>query len=214
MRPTDELPLTTCDLGTGKSGPIRTKPLLAALIGSRSHPSALLPALVLSLCCFSVLIFAQEQGSIKGRVFVIDANGARSYIPGAAIQLRSQTDVRTTLSDKFGTFSFDLLPPAVYSLTAKVPGMKANEQSIVIHTGVPAVIELRMKVAELAEEVSVSADAPLIQTTNASSASELTDSDLKNAPNVNERFETALHSSDCRFRQRAGWLGREDIADK
>lgn len=192
MRPTDELLVTTSDLGTGKFGLMRTKPLLAALIGSRFHQSILLPVLVLSLCCFSVFIFAQEQGSIKGRVCVIDPNGVRSYIPGAAIQLRSQTDVRTTVSDNVGNFSFDLLPPAVYSLTAKAPGMRLNEQSIEIHAGVPAIIELRMEVAELAEEVSVSADAPLIQTTNASSASELTDSALKNAPNVNERFETAL----------------------
>ena len=60
-------------------------------------------------CCF-----AQDpkpaQGAIAGEVFNIGADGQRSVVPGAHINLTGPVE-RQTESDGSGQYRFDLLPP-------------------------------------------------------------------------------------------------------
>jgi len=158
----------------------------------RSRVSFAVILLIQLFCSLNRTGLAQQQGSIMGRVFVIDADGSRSYIPGVLLQLRRESGTLDATTDETGRFIFNLLAPGKYFLSAEVTGMKRNEQLVEVRAGATLAIEIRMEVAEVKEEISVSAEAPLIQPTEASSGTEITDSTLSNAPNINERFETAL----------------------
>ncbi len=148
--------------------------------------------LIQLFCSLNRTGLALQQGSIMGRVFVIDADGSRSYIPGVLLQLRRESGTLAATTDETGRFIFNLLAPGKYSLSAEVTGMKRSEQLVEVRAGATLAIEIRMEVAEVKEEISVSAEAPLIQLTEPSSGAEITNSTLSNAPNINERFETAL----------------------
>ena len=149
-----------------------------------------------TIACPCGMAMAQVRtGTIKGKIFVVDRDGSRSYIPDARVQLRSEAGVElvAAVSDSIGNFLFESLPAARCSVTAEYSGMKASEQWVTVSPGAVVEIEIEMKLEGVKEVVTVSASVPAtIQPSETSSGSQLQESTLANAPNINERFETLL----------------------
>jgi len=110
---------------------------------------------------------AQEfRGTILGRI--ADPSGAAA--PGTAVEvLNVNTNgvVRTT-SNELGNYQVPFLLPGNYTVRVERPGFKKLErQGIRVSTNEPVTLNLTLEVGTATESVTVSAAAPLLNTTNA-----------------------------------------------
>jgi outer membrane receptor protein involved in Fe transport len=111
-------------------------------------------------------LFAQSTGSLSG--VVTDESGAA--LPGAAVEATSQGTglVRTATVGGEGFYTIPLLPPGLYDLKASLSGFTTLSRRGVRVTGSEtARVNLALPVGARAEDVVVVADAPLIETGNA-----------------------------------------------
>ena len=108
----------------------------------------------------------QFTGGVRGTV--ADAQG---IIPGVTVTLTNEgtTVARDTLTNEVGEYAFVAVPPATYSIRTSLPGYKTYEQrGITIGTQDFITLDLSLEVGTIEEEITVTADAPLIETSNAS----------------------------------------------
>jgi outer membrane receptor protein involved in Fe transport len=143
---------------------------------------------LLAILLAPALAFAQAEaagGAIQGTV--TDTTGA--VLPGVALTVRNQETgvVRETRSDPVGLFRAPLLPVGIYEVTAALPGFATTRQpNLVLNIGSVLTIDLTLKVATAQEEVTVSAEAPVIETGRTHQASTVNARSVSNLP-VNGR---------------------------
>ena len=126
----------------------------------------------------SIYIFAVETGEIKGSIQ--DEQG--EMIPGIEITAKSPSlqGTRTVLSLKNGNFHFPLLPVGKYTLTFKLAGFSTYiQKDVFVHLGRVANLSIKMELSKLSEEVTVTADAPLIDKTSTDTSYHLTSEKLE-----------------------------------
>jgi hypothetical protein len=102
-------------------------------------------------------------GSIEGAVK--DATGA--VIPAAGISaIRVETSQEYTASaNHAGLYLFPSLQPGQYRMTVRAPGMQTWEGTVQLRTGQAAVVDMLLRVAGAATEITVAGDvSPLVST--------------------------------------------------
>lgn len=127
------------------------------------------------LACVVLFVFAagiswsqESRGSITGKV--VDPQGA--VIPGATVVItNTETNVPyRTATNVTGYFEVSLLNPGNYSVTVEASGFKKHVRTgLVLNVAGRIDIEIEMQVGQLAETVEITAQAPLLDTTSASS---------------------------------------------
>jgi hypothetical protein len=119
--------------------------------------------------------WAQAQAfSASLRGFVYDNSGA--VIPAATVTLsnpeRGFTQTFSTQPD--GTYAFTLLGPGTYNLRVEKSGFRPYLQSgIVLAVGQTAAQDVTLQVGAVTQEVTVTAGAPMLNTSSANVASEV-----------------------------------------
>jgi hypothetical protein len=142
-------------------------------------------------CCF-----AQDpkpaQGAIAGEVFNIGADGQRSVVPGAHINLTGPVE-RQTESDATGQYRFDLLPPGRYTVAAASPGL-AGKLPVDVAAGETAASAIPLELTTVTDSVTVNAAEPGVAAISEQSAQSTTisQSTVETAPNANEKVESLL----------------------
>jgi hypothetical protein len=127
---------------------------------------------------------AQGFGAIGGTV--IDPSNA--VLPGVAVTLSaSQGTVgsnQQTTSDERGTYQFLRLVPGSYTVKAELQGFRPAEQrNIVVNADVTARADLKMEIGSMAEGVTVTGEAPLLDTTSALKQTVMSHDLLNQLPN-------------------------------
>src|SRR2546426_12200845 len=121
----------------------------------------------ITLLFFASILAAQGvRATIVGRV--TDDSGA--VVPGANITITNigTNESRSVVVNDSGEYAIPQLAPGQYTLTAEYTGFnKAVRSGIVLETNQQARLDVVLKVGALAEEVEVSAAAPLVTTENA-----------------------------------------------
>ena len=127
------------------------------------HVLRLICATSLALIC-AVCTFAQtDRGTITGTV----ADSSNAVIPGASVTAtNSQTTSKyETVSTETGNYTLTQLPVGTYDLTVELPGFKKYiRQGVTVLSSTTVRIDVPLEVGGAAEEVTVSADAPLLRT--------------------------------------------------
>jgi len=126
-------------------------------------------AWVLALAAIvSVTVSAQQTtGTIAGQV--VDAQGAA--IPGATVTATSPSTgfSRVVVSGSEGAYRLSALPIGLYDVTVALSGFSTlDRKGITVNVGQTVSFDFAMKVASLTETVTVTAAAPLIETTASS----------------------------------------------
>jgi len=139
--------------------------------------------LALIVCvAFAGSLFAQQDtGEIKGKV--VDNEGAP--IPGVSITASSPSlqGTRSAISDDQGNFRFPLLPIGQYELLFELPGFKTlRQKGYNVRVGFTVSIRVVMEVATIEEEVTVTAESPIIDKTNTDTSYRLSAEELAQAP--------------------------------
>src|SRR5215831_7525842 len=110
---------------------------------------------------------AQVTATVSGRVE--DATGAS--VGGAIVTIKSLETgtTRTATTDETGNYRAVSLAVGTQEIRAEKPGFRsAVRTGVNLAVGQEAVVNLRLDVGEVAQEVTISADTPLVDTTTAS----------------------------------------------
>jgi Carboxypeptidase regulatory-like domain/TonB-dependent Receptor Plug Domain len=137
--------------------------------------------LVLALLLGAVpMLWAQAStGTIYGSV--ADASGA--VLPGALVTLSgANTGGRTTTSGTQGDFRFLNLDPGTYKLAVSMKGFGTVNREVVVTTGQNVNLSFALKVAGQSEEVTVTAETPVVDTKRVGTATTLTKEELAQVP--------------------------------
>jgi hypothetical protein len=145
--------------------------------------SRVIPALLLALA-LSAPAFAQSQainGTIEGTI--VDDQGA--VLPGVTVTVTNVDtgDTRVVVSNESGVYRALLLPLGTYRVAAELPGFRKFEQTgITLTAGRTAVINFTLSVGALTETLTVTADAPLVDTGRIELGRTLTEAEVKTLP--------------------------------
>ncbi len=138
---------------------------------SSPFPSMLKTSHIAVWCLAVASLLGPLQGQdfravLKGRV--TDPSG--SAVPQAKVQVRhSETNVANdTQTDAQGDFTVSFLQPGAYDVSVTSSGFKTYRRTgLVLMVGQSAGLEIRLDVGDLAETVSVTSEAPLLDTVKA-----------------------------------------------
>ena len=145
------------------------------------------------VCVMLAVVFSNAQvttGTILGTV--TDSTGA--VIPGAAVTMRNVGTgaSRTVTSDEAGRYRAPQLPLGDYEITSESAGFQtAVRTGISLTVGREAMVDFAMQVGAVAERITVTGEAPLIETTNATVASLVSEESIRDLP-LNGRSFTDL----------------------
>lgn len=138
--------------------------------------------LALLLCFVGYMVSAQEfRATLTGRV--TDPTGA--ILPDAAITvINTATGARVqTKSDKTGQYTTPFLLPGSYSIRVTMQGFRTYEhKNLTLQTGAKVQEDIQMQVGEANQNVVVTTETPLIETTTATAGQVLSAHEIENLP--------------------------------
>ena len=142
---------------------------------------------VLGLVLFSASLgFAQFTSNVQG--VVQDSSGA--VVPKATVTLvNAGTQVtRTTTSDQDGNFRILSLAPGAYKLTVEASGYAKSESDITLLTEQNLNVPVTLKVGSVTEAVTVTTEAPLVNTAETRNQLTLQTDSLSSLPLAGRSF--------------------------
>src|SRR3954470_23181299 len=159
------------------------------------------------------LLLATHAGSVFGQGFQGGLRGsikdAGGVIPGVEVTLTNeQTNIkRSVVTNERGEFVFSNIDPATYNVKATLQGYKSIERAgIRIGTQQFLTLDLLMEVGAITENVTVTGEAPLIDTSNASTGTVLDSAALQTLPSpgrnafmIGASVPTVVPSGDAQF---------------
>ena len=124
--------------------------------------------LAAALICGAVApAWAQEfRATVKGQV----VDGSKGAVPGATVNVRNTdtNEVATAVTNAEGNYTVPFLRPGPYSMTVELAGFqKFTRTDLRLQVGETATINVQLAVGQLTESVTVSAESPVLITSNA-----------------------------------------------
>jgi len=154
----------------------------------RKSAAAIIVLIALGTC----LAFGQgATGAISG--VVRDTTGA--VIPGVTITVKHIESglTRTVITNETGGYSVQLLPVGAYEITTDLAGFKQQvRRGINLVVGQEAVVNLTLEVGTVAESVTVTGEAPIVNTTLASTTGVVNESQIKDLPLNGRGFDQLM----------------------
>ncbi|MBA2355859.1 MAG: TonB-dependent receptor [Acidobacteria bacterium] len=123
------------------------------------------------------------NGTIEGTV--TDNTGA--VLPGVTVTVTSPDTgaERVAVTNESGLYRATLLPLGGYRVVAELQGFKKFEQTgINVGAGQTATVDVALQVGALTETISVTADAPVVDTAKVDTGRTLNENEIKNLPLV------------------------------
>ncbi len=149
-------------------------------------------AIFILIALGTCLSFAQTATStILGTVK--DSSGA--LVPGVSITVKHTESslTRTVVSGERGAYTVPLLPVGAYEVTTTMPGFKqAVRSGINLVVGQEAVVDLTLEVGAAGEQVTVTEEAPLVNTTTSSTSGVITEQQVKELPLNGRSFDQLI----------------------
>jgi outer membrane receptor protein involved in Fe transport len=126
---------------------------------------------------------AQVTGSVK------DASGA--VIPGVMVTARNAETglMRVSVTDEQGSYRLPSLPPGPYSVSAELPGFSTETRpDIVLIIDQTASINFVLKPAGVSETVTVTGESPMVDTTQSTVSTAVTELQIQDLPVASRRW--------------------------
>jgi carboxypeptidase family protein/TonB-dependent receptor-like protein len=139
---------------------------------------------VLGMCLLAAVAlapaaFAQTStGNIYGTVK--DESGA--VLPGASVTLTGAFGTRTTTSGVQGDFRFINVDHGTHEVKVSLTGFTSVSRNVTVTTGQNAEIGFSLKVASVSETVTVTTEAPVIDTKRVGTSTTITKAELADIP--------------------------------
>ncbi len=138
-------------------------------------------AVIFYLSVYAAAVWGQATTSLRGTV--TDPNG--SVIPAAQVTIVnfSTNFTRSTATNAEGIYTFVEVLPGTYNLTVEAKGFQKYEQlGMALRVDLPATVNVQMKVGMVTEVVSITSEAPALNTTDASVGHTMGGSEIESLP--------------------------------
>lgn len=130
---------------------------------------------------------AQVVGAnLSGRI-VDDGGGA---LPGVTVTILNKANgtQQTVVTNEEGAFRAVALQPAPYEVKAELAGFGAATREIVLTIGANATLDIKLGVAALEENITVTAQTPVIEVSRAAPTSTIVESQIQALPVLERNF--------------------------
>src|SRR5881396_2231220 len=128
------------------------------------------------------LVFGQEFSATMSGV-VHDANGG--LVPGVNVTAKHIESglTRTVITSETGSYRMPALPVGEYEVTAELSGFKQQvRRGVTLVVAQEAVVNLTLDVGDLKEQITVTEEAQIVNTTMSSTSGLVTGEQIKNLP--------------------------------
>src|SRR5687768_15837756 len=142
----------------------------------------------LALLCAAAPVFAQ-QGTAQLGGKITDAQGGA--LPGVTIVITNEDTgvVREIMSTSEGSYFVSQVVPGRYRIAAKLEGFKAlDRRGVTLTVGQTTTLDLTMEVGGMAETLTVTGEAPLVDVTSAEIGGHISAEELNDLPAANRNY--------------------------
>jgi hypothetical protein len=128
----------------------------------------------------AILPVAAQTSSLQG--VVTDAQGA--VIPAAIVTItNTETSAfRKELSNERGRYEFLQIAPGTYKIEVQKPGFSTKATNVTLQVDVPETLNLELQVGQTSDVVSVTAEAAVINTQDATIGNPFTETQVRELP--------------------------------
>ena len=124
-------------------------------------------------------------GSIAGTV----TDEQKAVLPGVTVTIQGSDRTLTAVTDESGKFRFLNQPPGAYTVTFDLSGFaKMVREGIVVAVGREADINVQLKLAAVAETITVTGETPIVDTKQTGTATNFTTDELTKIPTSRDPF--------------------------
>jgi hypothetical protein len=126
---------------------------------------------------------AQITGTLR------DSSGG--VLPGATVSARNEETglTRTAVTEAAGEYRLPVLPPGRYTVTAELQGFTTEtRQNLTLIIDQTVAVDFTLKPATLAETITVTGDAPLVDTSASTVATAVTNQQIQDLPVASRRW--------------------------
>src|SRR5438552_4383954 len=129
---------------------------------------------------FAVPSFGQSTGAVRGKITATDG----SLLPGVTVEARSNVlpQPRITTSDTNGDYRLPALLPGSYTLTYTLSGMNTMTRKADVLLGQETALDVKLGVAGMSENITVTAEATLVNKESTEIESGLTSKQIQALP--------------------------------
>ncbi len=169
----------------------------------------------LVLAFSAVPLFAQQTGSIQGKVS--DTGGG--VLPGVTVEARSNVlpGPRVTVTNGDGSYQLPALPPGEYTLTFTLSGMQTQTRKAQVQLSEITTADAALGVGGVTEAVTVTAETTLIDKTSAAITSGISSAQINSVP-VGQEYRDLIklipgvqYSQDSTRGPSAGSNGQDNV---
>jgi hypothetical protein len=160
------------------------------VMASKSQVVFCIGFIVVTLLVLSPVAFAQFTANIQG--VVQDPSGAG--VAGAKVDLvNTATHITTTTTaDSSGNYRFSSLAPGSYSVTAESSGFVKSQVDVTLLTEQTLNVPVTLKVGSISEAVNVTAEAPVVDTSDSRTQLTLENQAVAQLPVVGRNLVTLV----------------------
>ncbi len=130
--------------------------------------------------------YAQVSGgSVTGTI----TDEQKAVLPGVTVTIQGTDRAADTVTDAAGKYRFLNLPPGNYTVTAALAGFSTlAHEGVVVAVGRAVDLPFQMKLAALAETITVSGESPIIDTKATGTSTNFTTDELTKIPTSRDPF--------------------------
>ena len=130
--------------------------------------------------------YAQVSGgSIAGSV----TDQQKAVLPGVTITIQGSDRTLTAVTDEAGQFRFLNQPPGSYTVTIELTGFsKVVREGIVVAVGRETTLPISLKLASVAETITVTGETPIVDTKQTGTSTNFTTDELTKIPTSRDPF--------------------------
>ncbi|HEX8027686.1 MAG TPA: TonB-dependent receptor [Vicinamibacterales bacterium] len=124
-------------------------------------------------------------GSISGTV----TDEQKAVLPGVTVTIQGTDRTQSAVTDETGKFRFLNQPPGAYNVTFELSGFAAvKHEGVVVAVGRDAALAVSLKLATVAETITVTGESPIVDTKVTGTSTNFTTDELTKIPTSRDPF--------------------------
>lgn len=138
------------------------------------------------LAAFSLATWrTAAQTGTTGDVAGVVTDPSNAVVPEAKVSLKdnSKGSTQETKTSKDGAYRFYLLAPGPYTLSVTATGFQSLSEQVFVNLGQVSAVDVHLTLGSSSQTVTVTEQAPLVQTENGDTASSISEQQVANVPN-------------------------------
>jgi hypothetical protein len=137
---------------------------------------------------FATSAFASAQ-ILSGTVSGVVKDDQGGVLPGVLVTLQGVDATQTYTTESNGDFRFLNLAPGLYKVTVVLPGFSTLvREGIIVAVGKTVELPITLKIASVAETITVSGETPIVDTRATGTATNFTSDELTKIPTSRDPF--------------------------